>query len=283
MLVHLTQDVQKDRDCQCFSYCTGPRLSLSPHRPHTTSPLGQLQPQHPAAPLPSAPTEHYTWARTSQESCTSREPSCMLNCQEVFVLMSGWRCRVLIHTWVIKYRILIEFELCFYMQVVKSSCLHYSWGFFATGLYLFGAQQHTNKVISIDEHFRPNNFFFVLCSICHVRLSLPWLLRWLWCHSWLFALSWEGMLRDFFHSWPPCFRGNHLAHSSSAQRLFPLPHFLKLPSPSSHLAQSQLPVTNPGAGISFCRDTLALHCADDFWKLLLGADRQNTRLLHPSS
>lgn len=173
MLVHLTQDVQKDRDCQCFSYCTGPRLSLSPHRPHTTSPLGQLQPQHPAAPLPSAPTEHYTWARTSQESCTSREPSCMLNCQEVSVLMSGWRCRVLIHTWVIKYRILIEFELCFYMQVVKSSCLHYSWGFFATGLYLFRAQQHTNEVISIDEHFRPNNFFLYCVASATLGCHCP--------------------------------------------------------------------------------------------------------------
>lgn len=51
------------------------------------------------------------------------------------------------------------------MQVVKSSCLHYSWGFFVTGLYLFGAQQHANKVISIDEHFRPNNFF---CIVQHL-------------------------------------------------------------------------------------------------------------------
>lgn len=196
----------------------------------------------------------------------------MLNCQEAFVLMSGWRCRVRIHTWVIKYRILIEFELCLYMQVVKSSCLHYSWGFFVTGLYLFGAQQHANKVISIDEHFRPNNFFLY----CVASATLG-------CHC---PDCWAGYdaIHGCLHSaGKECWRissihdhrvsGAITLHTAALPRgCFPSLISWSFP-PSSHLAQSQLPVTNPGAGISFSRDTLALHCADDFWKLLLGADR----------
>lgn len=49
------------------------------------------------------------------------------------------------------------------------------------GIYLSRAQWHDIKAISPDEYFRPKDFL-VLCGICHIRFSLPWLYDWLKCH-----------------------------------------------------------------------------------------------------
>lgn len=75
---------------------------------------------------------------------------------------------------------LIEFELCFCTQVAKEeiTLAPVLWGFYAMGIYLPRAQWHDIKATSSDEYFRPKDFL-VLCGICHIRFSLPWLYDWL--------------------------------------------------------------------------------------------------------
>lgn len=107
----------------------------------------------------------------------------------MFALKPGWRCRVLIHTWVIK----------------STSNEHFNW-IWALFPYAGGlGRDHICKCVihegslslastypvlkwydieatSADKYFRPNLFFLLLCSICHIRFPLPWLHAWLWSH-----------------------------------------------------------------------------------------------------
>lgn len=80
----------------------------------------------------------------------------------------------------------VELELCFCMQVAKEeiTLANVLWGFSVIGIYLSRAQRYGIKATSTDDYFRPKDFifFFSLCSIWHIRFSLPWLYDWLWCH-----------------------------------------------------------------------------------------------------